>query len=126
MKIGFIGAGFIARFQAVAIEQVRGLEIAGLTRRRGSEALAASCRARGLGEAKIYDSIAELAKRVDAIAIFVPNYCRIEVMEEIVAAVKAGAALKGVILEKPLGRNMREARRLVQLAREASLRTAYF
>jgi len=48
------------------------------------------------------------------------------VMEEIVAAVKAGAALKGVILEKPLGRNMREANRLVQLARDANLRTAYF
>jgi len=97
-----------------------------MTRRRGSEALAASCRERGLGEARIYDSIGELAKRVEAIAIFVPNYCRIEVMEEIVAAVKAGAELKGVILEKPLGRNMREARRLVQLARETKLRTAYF
>jgi predicted dehydrogenase len=126
MKIGFIGAGFIARFQSLAIEQVRGLEIAGMTRRRGSEALAAFCRERGLGDAKIYDSIGELAKRVDAIAMLVPNYCRIEVMEEIVAAVKAGAALKGVILEKPLGRNMREAHRLLQLARDANLRTAYF
>ena len=29
MKLGFIGAGFIARFQSVAIGQVRGLEIAG-------------------------------------------------------------------------------------------------
>ena len=103
MKLGFIGAGFIARFQAVAIEQVRGLEIAGLMRRRGSEALAAFCRSRGLGEAKIYDSIAEMAQAVDAIAILVPNFCRIEVMEQIVQAVKAGANLKGVILEKPLG-----------------------
>jgi predicted dehydrogenase len=126
MKLGFIGAGFIARFQSLAIEQVRGLDIAGMTRRRGSEALAALCRERGLGEAKIYDSIAQLAKRVDVLAMFVPNYCRIEVMEEVVAAVKAGAALKGVILEKPLGRNMREAHRLVQLARDANLRTAYF
>jgi predicted dehydrogenase len=126
MKLGFVGAGFIARFQSVAIEQVRGLEVAGLVRRRGSEALAAFCRSRGLGEAKIYDSIAELAKRVDALAIFVPNDCRIEVMEEVVAAVKTGAQLKGVILEKPLGRNMKEARRLVELAREAKLCTAYF
>jgi len=126
MKIGFVGAGFVARFHTVAIEQVRDLEIAGMTRRRGSDALAASCRDRGLGEAKIYDSIAELAKRVQVIAVLVPNYCRIEVMEEIVAAVQAGAELKGVILEKPLGRNMREARRLVQLARDANLRTAYF
>src|SRR5262245_44049598 len=126
MKLGFIGAGFIARFQAMAIEQVRGLEIAGLVRRRGSEALAAFCRSRGLGPAAIYDSIGELAQHVDAIAIFVPNFCRIEAMEQIVAAVKAGARLQGVILEKPLGRNMREARRLVELAREAKLRTAYF
>lgn len=126
MRIGFIGAGFIARFQAAAIEQVRGLEIAGLLRRRGSEALAAVCRSRGLGEARIYDSIAELARAVDAIAILVPNYCRIEVMEQIAAAVQAGAPLKGVILEKPLGRNLQEARRLIALARGAKLLTAYF
>src|SRR5689334_2622226 len=126
MKLGLIGAGFIARFQLVALEQTRGIEVAALARRRGSEALAAFCRSRGLGEAKICDSIAEIAQRVDAIAIYVPNYCRIEVMEEIVAAVKAGAQLQGVILEKPLGRNMREARRLVELAREAKLSTAYF
>lgn len=126
MRIGFIGAGFIARFQAAAIEQVRGLEIAGLLRRRGSEALAAACRSRGLGEAKIYDSIADMARAVDAIAILVPNFCRIEVMEQIAAAVKAGATLQGVILEKPLGRNLQEARRLIALAREAKLHTAYF
>jgi len=126
MRLGFIGAGFIARFQALAIEQVRGLEIAGLIRRGNSEALAQFCRGRGLGEARIYDSIGEMANHVDVIAIFVPNYARIETMEQVVAAVKAGAALKGVILEKPLGRNMKEARRLVELAREAKLNTAYF
>jgi predicted dehydrogenase len=126
MKLGFIGAGFIARFQALAIEQVRGLEIAGLIRRRNSEAFAQFCRGRGLGEARIYDSIGEMANHVDVIAIFVPNYARIETMEQVVAAVKAGAALKGVILEKPLGRNVKEARRLVELAREAKLNTAYF
>jgi predicted dehydrogenase len=126
MKLGFIGAGFIARFQANAITQVRGLEIAGITRRRGSDALAEYCRRHRLGEARIYDSVREMANRVDAIAIYVPNYCRIEVMEEIVAAVRAGAPVKGVIIEKPLGRNMKEARRLVELAREARLKTAYF
>jgi predicted dehydrogenase len=67
-----------------------------------------------------------MANHVDVIAIFVPNYARIETMEQVVAAVKAGAALKGVILEKPLGRNVKEARRLVELAREAKLNTAYF
>jgi Oxidoreductase family, NAD-binding Rossmann fold len=63
---------------------------------------------------------------VDVIAIYVPNYCRVEVMEEIAAAVKTGAKLKGVIVDKPLARNMREAGRMVELAREAKLLTAYF
>ena len=126
MRLGIIGAGFIARFHALAIQQVRGLEIAGLVRRGGSEALADFCRSRRLGEAKLYDSPGEIAKHVEVIAIYVPNYARIEVMEQIVAAVKAGAALMGVVLEKPLGRNMAEAKRLVELARQANLRTAYF
>jgi predicted dehydrogenase len=126
MKLGFIGAGFIARFHAVAIQQVRGLEIAGLLRRRGAEALAGICRERKLGEAKLFDSIGDMARQVDVLALYVPNYARLEVMEQIVAAVKAGAKLKGVILDKPLGRNMREGRRLVELAREAKLPTAYF
>jgi len=126
MRLGFIGAGFIARFHAVAIQQVRGLEIAGLLRRRGAEALAGICRERKLGEAKLFDSIGDMAKHVDVLALYVPNYARLEVMEQIVAAVKAGAKLKGVILDKPLGRNMKEGRRLVELAREAKLPTAYF
>ncbi len=126
MRLGFIGAGFIARFQAVAVHQVRGLEIAGILRRRGAEALAEFCRSHQLGEARIHGSIAELAQHVDVLAIYVPNYCRLEVMEEVAAAVKAGARVKGVILDKPLARNMKEARRMVELARESKLLTAYF
>lgn len=126
MKLGFIGAGFVARFQAVAIQQVRGLEIAGILRRSGAAALSDWCREQKLGDAKVYDSIAELARNVDAIAIYAPNFARVAVMEDVHAAVRAGARLKGVIVEKPLGRNMAEASRMVALAREAGLRTAYF
>jgi predicted dehydrogenase len=86
----------------------------------------AMARELGVGEAKVYASISEMAPHVDAIAIYAPNYLRIAMMEEIVEAVKAGAALKGVICEKPLGRNVAEARRLVELADEANLPTAYF
>jgi predicted dehydrogenase len=46
-------------------------------------------------------------------------------MEEIAAAKKAGARVWSVMCEKPLGRNVAEAQRLVQLARECNLRTAY-
>ncbi len=67
-----------------------------------------------------------MAKHVDAVAVCAPNFARLEVIEAIVDAVKAGAELKGVICEKPLGRNVAEARRIVDLAQSASLRTAYF
>jgi predicted dehydrogenase len=47
-------------------------------------------------------------------------------MEQIVNAVKAGADLKGIICEKPLGRTVQEAQRMVELAQDADLPTAYF
>jgi predicted dehydrogenase len=126
MRLGMIGAGFVAKFHAVALEQVRGLELTALLRRKGAEALAHFARQQHLGPAYLYDSITEMAKQVDVLAIYAPNYARLAIMEEIVAAVKAGAELKGVICEKPLGRNVAEARRLVTLAAEAGLPTAYF
>ncbi len=121
-----IGAGFISRFQAVAMLQTPGWELTAQLRRRGSEELGLFSRNHGLGPARIFDSVREMAPHVDALAIYCPNFTKIEVMEEIVAAVQAGANLKGVICEKPLGRNLREARRLVELANSVHLRTAYF
>ena len=126
LKLGISGAGFITRFQAQALKQVRGIDFAGITQHRGSPAVVKLAKDIGLGEPAIYKSIGEMAKNVDCIAIYSPNFSRISVMEEIVAAVKSGARLKGVICEKPLGRTVAEARRLVELAQSASLSTAYF
>lgn len=126
LKLGMVGAGYLAHFQTRAIEQVRGIDIAGITAANGAEALSEIVRQHDLGEGKVYPSVAELTRHVDAIAIFVPNFARVEVMEQIVDAVKQGAQLKGVVCEKPLARNVREARRLVDLAREARLKTAYY
>jgi predicted dehydrogenase len=104
------------------------MDIAGITSRTKAHAedVAKEIRDAGIGEAVVYDSVGEMANHVDAIAIYSPNFTRIEIMEKIVDAVKKGANLKGVICEKPLGRNMKEVRRLVELADEANLRTAYF
>ncbi|HOL96320.1 MAG TPA: Gfo/Idh/MocA family oxidoreductase [bacterium] len=126
LRVGMIGAGFISHFQAAAIAQIRNMEIAGVTSLQGAEEFAALVRQRNLGPCQVYSNVTELTKNVDAVAIYCPNYTRIAIMEEIVAAVKAGAQLKGLICEKPLGRNVKEARRLVELAQEANLRTAYF
>lgn len=125
LTVGFVGAGFIARFQLAALAQVRGLELTGVTARAGAAELAASARQLGVGEPVVYDTVAEMARRVDVVAIFAPNFARVPIAEELAAAVAAGAEVKGVMCEKPLGRNTAEARRLVELAESAHLRTAY-
>lgn len=128
LRLGLIGAGFITKFQLRALAQIRTVEVAGITSRtRGhAEEAAALARQLGVGAPEVYASIGALAPQVDALAIFAPNHLRVAMMEEIVAAVQQGAALQGVICEKPLGRNVAEAQRLVDLAAAAGLRTAYF
>ena len=128
LKIGFIGAGFAAQSHARALKQVRGVSIQGIFSRSstGAEKLSNLAQKKGIGEAKVYASIAEMANYVDILGIFTPNFARVDIMEEIVHAVRQGADLKGIACEKPLGRNVAEARRMVQLARGAGLKTAYF
>ncbi|KPL09323.1 hypothetical protein AMJ85_06825 [candidate division BRC1 bacterium SM23_51] len=126
LKVGTVGAGFVARFQATAMTQVRGMELSGVVAPEGAKELQAFAREKNLGPCRIYKTVTEMAKNVDAVAIYCPNYVRLDVMEEVAAAAKAGAELKGGICEKPLARNVAEGRKMVALAREANLRTAYF
>ena len=126
LKLGIVGAGFVANFHARAARQVRNIEITGITALKGAEALSGYVRQHNLGEGRVFPNVREMTKQVDAIAVFAPNYVRVEIVEEIVEAVKQGAHLKGVICEKPLARNLTEGHRLVDLANEAGLKTAYF
>jgi len=126
MRLGMIGAGFISKFHTLALTQVRGCAVTGIYSPAGAEALQELVQSKRVGTPRIYSSITELANNVDVLAIFVPNPARVSTMEEIAEAVKAGSELSGVICEKPLGRNVTEARRLVELAAEAGLKTAYY
>ncbi len=126
LRYGLIGGGFITEFQLRAIEQVRGIEVRGLYSRTAPERLARFVRERGLGEGRIYTSIAELTRAVDVVALFGPNFTRVECMEEIAQAAVEGAELRGLICEKPLGRNLAEARRMLELAERVAAPTAYF
>jgi predicted dehydrogenase len=126
LKVGFVGAGFVAKFHATALRSVRQVELAGVTALAGAEALSAEIQKLGVGAGTVYPSVGELCKNVDVVAIFAPNYARLEVMQAIAEARSAGAEIKGVICEKPLARNVKEAEVLVTLARDAAFLTAYF
>ena len=126
LKLGIVGSGFVAHFHVRALQQMRGFEVAGVTSPHHAAGLAQVVRDTGLGEGRVYASLTEMAPHVDVIALFAPNYVRVELVEELAAAVKKGADLKGVIIEKPLARNLREARRLVELLEASGLKNAYF
>ena len=126
LRYGIIGGGFLPGFMLRALTQVRDVEVAGLHSRRPPESLARYAREHGLGPARVYGSIAEMVPNVDVIAFFGPNFTRVEAFEQVAAAVSKGARLEGLICEKPLARNLREARRVLEIARAIGVPTAYF
>ena len=126
LRYGLIGGGFISAFQLRALRQVRGAEVHALYAPRAPQRLAELAREAGLGPARVCSSIRELAACCDVVALFGPNYTRIDALVEIAAAVRGGARLRWLIAEKPLARNLPEARRVLELAREIGTPTAYF
>jgi len=126
MKIGMIGAGFVAGFHERALCSVRGVELAGVCAPVGAEALAKRAAQDGLGNTKVYENIADLCEAVDVVCLFAPNFARIDIMRSIAKAVENGAKLKGIICEKPLARNLQEADVLTRMAKAIHVPTAYF
>ncbi|MCR4410514.1 MAG: Gfo/Idh/MocA family oxidoreductase [Candidatus Saccharicenans sp.] len=130
LGIGFIGGGFITRFHIRSWVGVRNADVLGIydpDQKRAGEA-AALARQLKVGEARTYKTITEMVAdpAIDAIWICSPNYTRIAVMEEIAEAViKGKGELIGVTCEKPLGRNVKEARRMLQLVQKAGLLDGY-
>ena len=130
LGIGIIGGGFNARFHVRSWVGVRDADILGITdpvRTRAEEA-AALARNLRVGEARTFASVTEMIAdpAIDALWISSPNFTRIEVMEEIVEAiVKGRGEIVGVCCEKPLGRNVREARRMLELVQKAKILDGY-
>lgn len=130
LGVGIIGAGFVGRFHIRSFVGVRDADIVGIvsrTQARAEEA-AALVKKLGVGKARVYKTITDMiaSPEVDAIWICAPNYTRLEVMEEIAQAISSGKGeLIGVACEKPLGRNVREARKMLELAQKVGLLDGY-
>lgn len=126
LKIGMIGAGFVAGFHERALCSVRDVELAGVCAPLGAEALAKRAQADGLGNTRVFKNIAELCAAVDVVCIFAPNFARLEIMRNIAKALEGGAEIKGIICEKPLARNLHEADVMARMAKALGVPTAYF
>jgi predicted dehydrogenase len=130
LGVGFIGGGFVAQFHIRSWIGVRDADVNGIYTKpvdQADEAIAVVKSLR-IGHAKKFNSITEMVAdpNIDAIWICSPNFTRMEVMEEIVNAVISGKGeLIGVACEKPLGRNLAEAKKMLELAKKAHLLDGY-
>ncbi len=130
LGIGIIGGGFNAGFHIRSWVGVRDADIRGIVDPDAARAerAAALVKKLNVGEAKVYKSVTEMVSDpvVNAVWISSPNFTRIEVMEEIVETLERGKGeLVGVCCEKPLGRNVKEARRMHELAQMANVLDGY-
>ena len=120
LGVGLIGAGFIGEFHVRSWIGVRHADIRGVVSRtrESAEKLAALAREAGAGDARVFGSAGEMVAdpAIDAVWILTPNDARLAVMEEVASAGKG--RLRGVACEKPLARNVAEARRMLELVRQ--------
>ncbi|HEY3278995.1 MAG TPA: Gfo/Idh/MocA family oxidoreductase [Gemmatimonadales bacterium] len=130
LGIGIVGSGFNARFHLQGFVGVRDADVLGIwspNKARAEEA-AAIARRLGVGEAKAFPSIAAMVAdpAIDAVWLCGPNHARIANVEEIADAVTSGKAkLTGIACEKPLARNVAEAKRVLELTTRAGLTHGY-
>src|SRR5829696_1990363 len=130
LGIGFIGSGFNTRFHIQAFQAVRDAEVRGIwsPNRKNAASAAEIARTLDVGDAKAYASIGDMVAdpAIDAIWLCGLNHARIENVEEIVHTVESGkGTLKGIACEKPLARNVAEAKRVHELVRRIKLPTGY-
>ena len=128
--IGFVGGGFITRFHIQSLIGVRNCDVIGIMSRTTASAEESALLARtiGVGEATVFDNVTKMVEdsRINAIWICAPNFTRIEVIEEICAAIESGKGeLIGITCEKPLGRNVKEAKKVLELTQKAGLLDGY-
>ena len=129
LGIGIVGSGFNAKFHMQAFQAVRDADILGVWSPTAANAESAATLARSLhlGECRPFTSIAEMVAdpAIDALWICAPNHRRVENFEEIADALDRGADLIGIACEKPLARNVAEAKEVLALTKEMGVAHAY-
>lgn len=130
LGIGFIGSGFITRFHIQSFVAVRDADVLGVwsPNRKHADEAAKLARDLRVGEAKSFGSIEEMvaAPEIDCIWICGPNHMRLDNMGRILDTLKSGKGqLVGIACEKPLARNVAEAKRMVEMIEEAGVLHGY-
>ena len=130
LGVGFIGSGFNAKFHMLGWIGVRDADVRGVwsPNKKNAGVAAAYAKKLDVGDCKPYKSITDMVADpdIDAIWITGPNQARIENVEEIVQAVESGmGTLKGIACEKPLARNVAEAKKVRDMVKRIGVKQGY-
>jgi predicted dehydrogenase len=130
LGVGFVGSGFVADFHVQGWQGVRDGDVTGIYGRNATTVadLAAKCRATGVGDPSAHSDLRDLVRdpAVEAVWVTTPNHLRVETVETICEEVASGRAeLKGVAIEKPLARNVAEAKQVLTALEQAGINHGY-
>jgi predicted dehydrogenase len=130
LGVGFVGSGFNARFHIQGWRGVRNGDVLGIwsPNKKNAESAAAYARELEVGQARAFTTITEMVAdpTIEALWITGPNHARVENIEEIVTAVESGKGkIKGIACEKPLARNVAEAKQVLKLAKRLKVPLGY-
>jgi predicted dehydrogenase len=115
IRYGILGFGLHAvRRLMPGFELARNCRVTALSRRNLEEARASS---KQYGIAQAFDSTEQLCRspEVDAVLVTTPNSCH---LNDVLLAISCG---KPVLVEKPMGMNAAECKRMVEAAKKAKL-----
>ena len=130
LGIGIVGSGFNAKFHLQGFVGVRDADILGVWSPNAKNAAhtASISHKLGVGAARAFPSIAAMVEDpgIDAIWLCGANFARVENVEEIVSSVERGKGhLLGIACEKPLARNVSEAKKVVDLVNKVGVAHGY-
>ncbi len=130
LRIAFLGSGFSARFHLRGLVGVRNVEVSAVYSRNPQSAKEFSSISEelGIGKPKVYDDIDKMLsdKDIDAVWLTVPNNVHLEYTRRIVEEVNQGKSnIIGIAVEKPLARNVKEAKEMIRLVEKAGLLHGY-
>ncbi len=112
LKVGILGVGHLGKFHLNNWNEIEGVELTGFYDPNDENAISVQEKYK----LKRFETITELLESCQAVDIIAPTSAHFELCK---AAITSG---KHVFVEKPLANTMEEAKELVKLAKEASIK----
>ncbi len=130
LGVGILGVGFVAKFHLRAFANIRNIDVVAIYSRTYERAKEAAFYSEqlGLGRPKVYSDVWDLLRdpKVNAVWILTPNDTHVTYAKYVAEEAKQGKGnLVGVVVEKPLARNVKEAKEMLDAIEKSGLLHGY-